>query len=209
MAHSVDLRPDSGHNNARLINSRTSFSQSARSFSLQYLPAAEEQAWLFRAVVDLIAKRGHDQFVSMPIVEPTPKFFPDKWNYTPRGLDREIRRLMQYARLEDLDLELATFTQSPVSRVGDNDKRFCNWVAGAFLGIGGGKCRLAFNENAPADAEYMAGVMSHEVTHAYRAHHGLAGASSEEELLTDVTAVFLGFGILVANIKFRVRSYGA
>jgi hypothetical protein len=58
----------------------------------------------------------------------------------------------------------------------------------------------------------MAGVMSHEVTHAYRAHHGLRDSSIEdsaEELLTDVTSVYLGFGVLAANNSYRFRSSGS
>src|SRR5262249_42632540 len=117
----------------------------------------------------------------MPIVEPTPKFFPDKWTFTPRGLDRVVRRLMQYARLGDMDLELATFTQREAAYRRDDGQHVCNWAAGAFLGIDGNKCCLAFNESAPADAEYMAGVMSHEVAHAYRARYGFVGSSSQEE----------------------------
>jgi hypothetical protein len=56
----------------------------------------------------------------------------------------------------------------------------------------------------------MAGVMSHEVAHAYREFHGLVDGSSREheEIMTDITAVYLGFGILVANNNFRVRTSG-
>ncbi len=177
---------------------------------MQYLPTGEERAWLIRALGDLINKQGHDPFVSMPIVEPSPKFFPDKWTFTLRGLDRLVRRLMQYARLDDMDPQLATFSETNMVHSSNEHSKACRVTAGVFLGIEGNKCFLAFNENAPADAEYMAGVMAHEVAHVYRTRHGLDVLSSEEdeELLTDVTAVYLGFGMLVANVRYRVRTYG-
>ena len=44
----------------------------------QYLPTPEEQDWLIEAFADLVSKRGHHHLVSMPIVEPTAHFFPDR-----------------------------------------------------------------------------------------------------------------------------------
>jgi hypothetical protein len=115
---------------------------------------------------------------------------------------------MQYAQLADLDLQLLTFSETEKQK-SEGKPYDCRSVAGAFLKIDAGKCYLAFNENAPADAEYMAGVMSHEVAHVYRAFHGLVTSSpEEEEYLTDVTAVYLGFGILATNVNFRSRTYG-
>jgi len=53
----------------------------------------------------------------------------------------------------------------------------------------------------------MAGVMAHEVAHAYRAHHGLVvDDTDEEELLTDLTTIYLGTGILTANVSFTQRT---
>src|SRR5215831_21207691 len=137
-----------------------SFSSTIRKQShldVQYLPTTEEQAWLIRAVAELVRKCGHDQFVSMPIVEPTRHFFPDRWTFSPRGLDRVVRRLMQYAQLSDLDLQLLTFSETEKQK-SDGKPYDCRSVAGASLKIDAGKCYLSFNENAPADAEYMAGV---------------------------------------------------
>ena len=178
---------------------------------VQYLPTPEEQEWLLDGLALLIEKRGHGHFVTMPIVEPTPAYFPDRWNFSPVGLDRVVRRLMQYANLTDLQPRLLTFVQATQERDTGQGAYACHTVAGAFLGIDGQTCSLAFNEQAPPDAEYMAGVIAHEVAHVYRAFHGLWAETlsrEEEECLTDVTAVYLGFGILTANISFRTRTSG-
>jgi hypothetical protein len=162
---------------------------------VQYLPTPEEQEWLLDALALLIKKRGHGHFVIMPIVEPSPACFPDRWNFSPVGLDRVVRRLMQYAKLTELQPRLLTFNQAAQDRNTDQGAYGCKTAAGAFLGINSQTCSLAFNEQAPADAEYMAGVMAHEVAHVYRAFHGLRAETlprGEEECLTDVTAVYLG-----------------
>jgi len=164
---------------------------------MEYLPTAEEQEWLVDGLSGILRDRGTRQFLSMPIVEATPRFFPDDWESPLHGVDRVVRRLMQYADLGSLKAQVDLF--------GGDDS-----VAGLFLGLKGGCCAFGFNANVPGDAEVMAGVMAHEVAHAYRAVHGLRDPDpTREEWLTDITSVFLGFGILSANNSYRCRKSGS
>jgi len=176
---------------------------------MQHLPTVEEQNWLVQALAGLVANRGHAHLVSMPVVEPTRHFFPDPWSFSFSGLDRIVRRLMQYAGLTHLDVRIGTFAGEDDSYP-DHEELRRRSTAGLFLGIEGETCAFAFNEESPDDPEYMVGVMSHEVAHAYREFHGLrrVDSSRDEELLTDVTAVYLGFGVLVANNSDRYRTSG-
>jgi hypothetical protein len=176
---------------------------------LQYLPTTEEQGWLITHLAAQIAAGGEAQFVEMPVLEPTRKYFPDPWSFSHQGLDRLVRRLMQYAGLGGLDVKIGTYIELK-ERTHESSRFGHRSTAGLFMGIVEGQCLFAFNEAAPADAEYMAGVMCHEVAHAYRSHHGLAQPESreEEELITDLTTVYLGFGIFSANNSFRSRTAG-
>jgi hypothetical protein len=59
------------------------------------------------------------------------------------------------------------------------------------------------------DAAELAATLAHEVAHAWRRHHDLEVEDRlEEERLTDVATVFLGFGVLTANGSYRYRSSG-
>ena len=171
---------------------------------MRHLPTDTEQRWLIDRLVDLIGKCGHDPFTSCPIVEPIPEFFPDPWSFSNKGLDRVVRRLMQYAGLSKLDVRIYPFAEVP-SWVRETQSQHEQSVAGMFLGIKEDCCLFGFNEEANADPEYIAGVLSHEVAHAFRDYHGLpeSGSKAEEELNTDVTASYLGFGILAANNSYR------
>jgi len=173
---------------------------------VEFLPTPDQQAWLIEALAEIIRNRGSRQFLSMPLLEPTPRFFPDPWSFSPEGLDRVVRRLMQYADLGELDVNVGTFSD-PGLAVADRGFRHSRSVAGAFLGLREGCAYFAINDAAPADSSAMAGLMSHEVAHAYRAFHHLSDVSDpdEEEWLTDVTAAYLGFGILVANASYLYR----
>jgi hypothetical protein len=175
---------------------------------MQLLPDPEEQEWLIGALAGLVAQRGEESLVARPLVQPTSKFFPDSWSFSEEGLDRVVRRLMQFAGLGHLGIVIEVFTDEQwEERTADSPR---GNAAALFFGIKAGSCWFGFNADSPADEEYMAGVMAHEVAHAYRLHHQIPEAETreEEELLTDVTAVYLGFGILAANNSHRYRSAG-
>ncbi|HEY2289209.1 MAG TPA: hypothetical protein VGM86_00785, partial [Thermoanaerobaculia bacterium] len=54
------------------------------------------------------------------------------------------------------------------------------------------------------DPQILIAALCHEIAHAYREHHGLCKADRDrEERLTDLTTVYLGFGILTANASDR------
>ncbi len=114
---------------------------------------------------------------------------------------------MQYAGLGDLALDFEFFSQREIQRGRRRRPERCVSTLGMFLGLEGGRCHFAINDQQSSDAEHLVGVMCHEVAHAYRAHHGLCVPKrDQEELLTDVTTVYLGFGILSTNNSFRYRS---
>ncbi len=114
---------------------------------------------------------------------------------------------MQYAGLGDLALDFKFYSQRQIQRGGERRPERCAFAAAIFLGIDGDGCHFAINQQQSADAEHLVGVMSHEIAHAYRARHCLCVAQEdEEERLTDVTTVYLGFGILSTNNSFRYRS---
>ncbi len=69
------------------------------------------------------------------------------------------------------------------------------------LTLDDGICRFGVMTDRIADPRSLAAILCHEVAHAYRERHGLQYEThEEEESLTDLTTVYLGFGILSANL---------
>jgi hypothetical protein len=78
-----------------------------------------------------------------------------------------------------------------------------------FYGIEDGRARIGLHVREFGDAEVAAGVLAHEVAHAFHEHHALVVHDREkEEFLTDLTTIALGFGILTTNNTDRYRSTG-
>jgi hypothetical protein len=175
---------------------------------MRYLPSDDEQAWLVRELAEIIRTRGPEPFLRAPIVEPTPEYFPDPVDSLTAALDRVTRRLMQYAGLGGLDVEITSFGDGDAQ--GTAETTDCRQIAGCFYGVERGRCHFGVNADLPPDIEHLAGVMAHEVAHAYRAYHQLCCDDNDhEELLTDVTTAYLGFGVLCVNNSFRFRTSGA
>ena len=174
---------------------------------MRHLPTGVEQEWLIDALASLIQRQGYEPFVLAPIVQPDRKHFPEASGHAAYVLDRATRRMLQYAGMGDLDVCFEAFAENDPDATEGGTR--CGTTAAYFRGIEDGRCLFGLNIEGSGDAEYLAGVMCHEVAHAYRRKHSLESEDiDEEERLTDLTTIYLGFGILSANNSLRYRSEG-
>ncbi|PCC67815.1 hypothetical protein SAMN02745121_02451 [Nannocystis exedens] len=173
------------------------------------LPAEERRAWLLERLGALLRAADWQHFVCTPIVLPRPEFFPDRFTRSAAGVLRLVRRLFRYADLE-LGAEVELYEGRPPAPEGPTAlgaTHHHEGAAGLFLGIDGGVARFGADLALLDDPDGITATLAHEVAHAYRSHHALCVADHElEEELTDLTAVFLGFGVLSANAALRHRS---
>lgn len=175
------------------------------------LPPADVEDRLLAGLARLLEQCGWETLVSQPILHPDPKFFPDRWEPNLGGARRLLRRLMLYAGLGDLDLSVRSFTEATwhefdARGVGHGGEGTLAW----FAGIHDGVCRFGVNEAELRDAEDLVGTLAHEVAHAFRYARGVVVTDSRvEEKLTDLTAVYLGFGafVLENSLVFRTGGY--
>ena len=166
------------------------------------LPSPSAQRWLLKRLGELIQARGYERFLESPLREPSAQDFPDRWTPDVDGVRAMLQRLLLYAGLgmHQVDLQ-TTGTVNPVALVQESGGAALQ-TAAWFAGSDGQRLRFGCNLASLQDPEQLAGILAHEVSHAYRHHHGLDDMASEaeEESLTDLTTVFLGFGILTTNI---------
>lgn len=169
---------------------------------MERLPSDEERQWLANALRTLIAR--NELLDATPLVQPANDWFPEPWAATAAHGHRLAQRMMHYAGLGTLRLALSAYEPDE----GAEDA----WdvgTAGWFAGIDEGRAYFGLHVDQFLDPEAAAGVLAHEVAHAWRTHHRLTvDDRDEEELLTDVTTVVLGFGILSTNNTDRYRSAG-
>lgn len=177
------------------------------------LPDADEREWLLDGVGRLVSLRGFEQLVGAPVLLPEPDYFPDPW---PDDLGRVgilLRRLLLYARMPELGVQVTVYDRDTHAQydhhgVGQGGAGAAAW----FAGIEGNTCRFGVERRQLGDLEELVGVLGHEVAHAYRTHHAIRARDHFiEERLTDLTAVYLGFGafLLRSSWSFKTGGYSA
>jgi hypothetical protein len=168
-----------------------------------------ERTWLLERSAELIAAAGFEGYVTAPLVLPDSRSFPEPWTADARSVRRVAMRLLGYAGLE-LGVELEVFAGE---RRTEFDAHGVEQVVGHegaaawFAGIDAGVCLFGCEADQLDDPTGVVAAMAHEVAHAFRRHHGLEVDDHDlEERLTDLTTIYLGFGVLTTNAALRHRS---
>jgi len=176
-----------------------------------FAPPAAEQEELLAGLADLVGRCGAEPLVSSLLLTPSPEFFPDRWGGGELSVRRLLLRLLRYAGLDALAVEVTIYgiederarEGQPVGARGGNLSEIW-WV-----NLGGAKARFGVEGSVLADPTAAAAAAARATAQAFRAVHRLTAANAGQEArLVDVTAVFLGFGLLTADASLRYVSRG-
>lgn len=180
---------------------------------VEFLPAASQREWVVASLGDLVSRRGHAPLVQGLIVELTTTHFPEHISRSLGGAEIVARRLLRYAGLESLRVVMDLYSEDCdecYEPTANGHEILHRGSAAVFRGIEDDRCYFGVNTSTFEDMEALPAALAHEVAHAFRARHGLTlEDTTEEERLTDLTAVYLGFGVLLANASERYRSVGS
>lgn len=160
------------------------------------LPPPEARAWLLEQLAALVTARGVGALLTAPLIEPIPEYFPDPWAGGEPSVRRLARRLLRYAGIEAMPVEVTVLDEGTAIAAG---------TAGvAFEGLREGTLDFAVQAAALRDPLVLVPAMARAVAAAYRRVHRLpTGDEARHQRLVDVTAVYLGFGLLTANAALR------
>src|SRR5688500_6381698 len=177
----------------------------------------DEERALIDALAGVIQQVGVERFLTRPIVMPDERHFPDAWEHTPLGVARLFRRMLRFAGLPHAHKIIATSDALVSKYTAASGWTSTTWrtagspvqLAGVQSGAEEPSLVLIVDPDHLDDADFVVGSIAREVARAFRTLDGLHDPdSARDEKLVDVTAVALGFGVLVANNAFRVRSKG-
>jgi len=171
---------------------------------MDLLPTPDQRTALLDALSRLIEAHGFETFVRAPLLEPSSTYFPDVWEPSKRGVRALSLRLLAYAGLHEVDASVELYGEARPT--GTWHEGTAAWFAGIDAD---GTCRFGSDRKQLALGDSIVGTMCHEIAHAFRHHHGLVGPHRQvEEEDTDVTTIYLGFGILTTNNAYRFRKTG-
>ncbi|MCP4806184.1 MAG: hypothetical protein GY913_05300 [Proteobacteria bacterium] len=144
-------------------------------------PPPEQQPWLVEQLRLLIEQFGVARFLHAPLVEDLPGHAPNEVVYA----------LLEHAGLGSLDVSIVPMEVAPQVRVGLPCRCPRSHGGGVWLlDASTDSARFAV-EGLPSLPE-----LGHDVAHAWREHHELCVEDTGlDERLTDLSAVYLGFGL--------------
>ncbi|MCC7382451.1 MAG: hypothetical protein IT384_11505 [Deltaproteobacteria bacterium] len=177
---------------------------------MSYLPEPDEQDWILEHLAEIIHHRGAGVFLNAPIIEPTERYFPRRWTPTETSVRAMIVKLLRIAGLRfSVRLEIfdAGATPSLNDRGGNSACPRAGETAAWFAGLDAGEAHFGVELGQLTDPLTLAGTLCHEVAHAYRAAHGITYYERElDEPLTDLTTIYLGFGLLTTQSSYHYTS---
>ncbi len=171
------------------------------------LPPLDDRRWLLEQLRGLVAARGAGPLTTALLVEPSPRFFPDRWGGGEASMRRLLLRLCAYAGLGELRVAVAIYDAEPARRgevlgkpMARNGQELTVWLAG----LVGGELRVGVEATAMMDPVTLVASAARVVTHAYRVVHGLMPLTGDAlDPKIDLTTVYLGFGLLTADAALR------
>ena len=173
------------------------------------LPEPEDREWLLASLADLLSRTRRGPFLDAPLIEATDQWFPDPWTGDPEGVGAICVRLLDYAGLEQLRVRVEVAPERPrwggvVGAMAEHREGPPAWFAGIEEGI----CHIGCTRDDLGEPEVLVAHLGHEVAHAWRRSHGLEVPDRDvEERLTDLSTVYLGFGLFTVNASWRDRSW--
>jgi hypothetical protein len=169
-----------------------------RLFSSPPPPDPAARGWIHRRLRWLGEEFGSDRLIENPLIEPTPAFFPDPYDASPRAAGRMFRRVCEYMDVPPGIVKLHFYGENAPELVND---------AGYLLPGSAGTYQEAedcfvirLNRDELAQPMDLVGTMAHELSHLRLMGENRADPDAfDNELLTDLTAVYFGFGIFLVN----------
>jgi hypothetical protein len=162
-------------------------------------PAAK--AWVEESLRWLAEQFGLHLLLERPIILPTAEFFPDAWDQSAHAVKFLFQRVCRYMQVNPESVKLKLYTERRQASARAFDPHF-GFAAGTWQAPESpwepGVVRIEKSVlDRPSD---LVGIMAHELAHQRLLGEGRTDPNNfDNELLTDLTVVFHGLGIFLAN----------
>src|SRR5687768_7380269 len=118
--------------------------------SMPPYPSEDDRTWLTEALAEILERIGYDGFLVGPIIEPTARFFPDRYAPGTAGVETVARRLLSY-----MGDEVPVEVQDVGPR--EDDRLVRTWDLLATHEAG----RIVVEVHAFGEAEHLPAALSH------------------------------------------------
>ncbi len=168
-------------------------------------PASTDEKRVVEDAFTLLRKHlGIERLRKAVVVEPTPEFFPDRYDASLEAAKNLFVRVCGYMEIADQSVRLSFWQDAPEVPlpVAVDGTRTTQGAAGFYAQ--GAIDVISLNVAGLGDPEALIATMAHELAHVILLSR--CGVSRDEphmEALTDLATVYLGLGIFTSNTLLR------
>jgi len=167
----------------------------------------DDEVWISNEIVHLSEMFGEDYLKSLTTITPDAKYFNRPFTGTEDDAQYIFDRLLSLMNIDGWELRLMFYSTSPIKLSGgitttpsERLKGSWNGSSGRYVDNGLGHKEIWIEMNELNDLSSLVATIAHELS-----HYKLLGENRVEENdehLTDLLAVALGFGIFMGNSYF-------
>lgn len=160
---------------------------------------AAAKAWLEERLAWLTEQFDDHIFNGRPLVLPTTQCFPDAFDGSPQAVRAMLGRVCGYMDVDPESIELEFTSDAGKLWFVNEAGQLLPQAAGTYQDDGD-RSLIRIETSELANPFGLAATLAHELSHVRLLGEGrLGGDEYDNELLTDLTALFFGFGIFLAN----------
>jgi hypothetical protein len=173
----------------------------------------EVSTWIFQAFAWALRNFGSDVFYhNIQLVTPTSRHFPERANSAESLVESTFLRVRKYANLENWPCRIEAQERDPNPIIAPTVvlKGLPSGPAGTFSYATESKeAVITYNPDLVSQPESLVATFAHELAHYLGgiAREHPPGGEDYWEHVTDLVAVYLGFGIFLANSAFTFEQY--
>ena len=163
------------------------------------LPPPAKQ-WVEERLEWLADQFGRDVFVRRSVIQPTDDYFPDRYDRSFDAVQNLFEQVCGYMDVDSNTVSLRFFKNgSPLYLEDDRGQAVTNDAAGLYEDDGS-RTLIHLDTGQFHEPADLVGTMAHELAHVRLLGEGRVSPDIfDNELLTDLTVVFHGLGIFLAN----------
>lgn len=169
----------------------------------------EDKAWVEEAFQWFESQYTPEYLRNLRIIEPTREFFDRDFDGSKEDALFVLEKVCEYMEVKDVDIQLYFFSEAPMQFTDeaimaqvDEDE---NPALGLYQQTGDNVFEIGIEINQLQDFQGMVSTMAHEVSHLILLGEGRL--EENDEPLTDLNCIALGFGIFIGNNIFQFNQW--
>src|SRR5215469_9466347 len=158
------------------------------------------KAWIEERLQWLSEQFDDSAFSGLPVVLPTREFFPDAYDGSKPAVRRMLNRVCRFMDVDPERVVLKLVSEvGKVYLVNETGHYLPSGAAGTYRRVGE-SFEISIDRSELDNPANLVGTMAHELAHSrLMGENRIEADAYDKELLTDLTVVFMGLGIFVAN----------